>query len=675
MATETLTELNARLNDMITAGRSRSQQFREMNEDAVRYCYGDQHKGRNRKKNWEYPVLNQVYGDIQQEVAVLTGNNPIIAALPMEDTDTETAKLFSDVLSALWKGDSLNMRIKIIEGVYDDHLFGIKVCKWYWEPKAEWNDDLARKTGNGWKGEIRTNIIHPDFFGCDPNVDLAVEIPTKAEYLHTERWVSKQWAANHWEKYKKYLKDKGEEAELTGPVSGGGGGGDDETGFSQSTKEWRGKETGRHDDEYLQSRLADVMVSHMNDTSSTQDNADSVLVQEIYFRDYAEETVKAEYEPVPAGEGEASHIQKGEDGRYYDHEGLFAGEWPQRETRTSYKRPKYPTGRMIVRLDEKEELHVQDVAWPYKRWPFAVSPGVLLPHLWFGSNAVELMRDNQDWMNTIGCHLTNYIKFFGDPQTWIEEGALAKDKDKKKGTLPNWAGAIVVFAKNALTTNRARRESPPPLPGSLFQIFELFRRNKQDTSGNQDVSQGRASKGDNTLGEIEMLNRNAQQRIALQGAMLDVWLKQIAIGLSELMTLHYKVGDWVRLAGPGREAAQSSMQWTQGLVEARYDIDLEPASTLPYDKDRETMKYIKAYDLAPPDVKYALLEELLKKLEIKNIPAIMQKSMLAKQLMELSELTDKQGMPPEQVSAAIQKLTGGLQELESEMPPAILAGE
>ena len=662
--------LNRRLDSMIHAGRSRSDAITNMAREAVRYIYGDQHYGRARRKGWEYPVINRMWSDMIQEVAMLSANNPRIDTPPREDTDIEVAKSVGQVLKGMWS-DDLKMRTKIIQGLTDDHITGFKVAKWFWDPKVSWSDSKANQTGNGWEGKINVTVINPRHFGCDPDVELAAEIPTKAKYLHTQRWVDKGWAAQRWPLYGKWLKERGEDISdmNAGGSSGGGKASTDETGFNRSTFAWAGRDGNVRDEREVQARLADFIDGASiegGDTDYRPKGDNMVLVQEVFFRDYEMETIPSQMEDEPAGEGEATHIIE-QDAKFFDTtnplaEGQtggqefeeFRGQWPQRELRPAYEKPKYPNGRLVIRLGD--ELIVDDRPWPYKSWPFAVAPGYMMPHLWYGINAVEMGRGLQDVLNLIGSHMLNYLKFFSDPITDIEDGVLKRDETKKKGALKNWAGAVNVLVKGGMS--RIKRHPAPPMSQSLLQLLDTFKEAQQNVSGVHDVAQGRASSG-NTLGELEMLNRNTRQRIALQGAMLDEWLRQIANGVVELMQANFTVGQWVRWTGDEPASVKAAIEWTQEMASAKFDILLEPVSTLPFDEERVAQRYLQAFEITGP----AMLEDTLKKLKIENIPEIMAKHEIVGPLTALREMAAEQGLDSSAVVQAVQAQLQALQQI------------
>lgn len=674
--TEEELQLNQKLDGFDQLGKKATEQFIEMGREAIRYAYGDQHAGRKKKKGWEYPVTNRMYADILQEVAFLSSNNPRVHGVPVSGSKAELATACGKVLQGVWVKD-LRIRTKIVEALLDDQLYGYKIAKWYVEPKAKWDDEQAIKTGNGWKKKIELDIINPQYFRCDPDVDNPIDIPHKAKFISTERWVDKLWAADRWPEYKKYLVATGQWDDLNG-VGTAAVGVTDRTGSnivapSGASREYtqtKGK-NGRLDD--YQSRLADSILGKSGGTieNTPNDTDQMVKIQEYYFKDYEMEDVGPEMEDVPLGEDEAEHLQRnpasqmiedrnkpifGEDGESTGFEN-FVGEMPKREKRKGYKRPKYPTGRLVIRIDE--QIKVVDA--PYESnngWPFAVSWHYPLPHMWQGANAVELSRGYQDWMNVTTSHMTNYIKHYGDPKVLVEDGAIARSKDKKRTLgIPNWAGGVVRLARNAI--GKIQILTPPAMPSALFNFYEMMKRGDQDLKGSQDVTSGRGSSGEQTLGELEILNRNSNQRIAMQGTFLDEWLVQIATGVVELMQKTLTIGDWVASMDPTQDAVMSSMQWTKEMADTRWDVNLEATSTLPYDEGREVAKLEQAVDKLGP----AMFEPYLRKLNLDiDVDEVLSNHGILGPFSQMMEQANEAGIDPQAIMAAIQQQASLLAE-------------
>ena len=190
-------DLNRKMTAMVSAGSRRTNRLRGMDEAAVRAFYGDVNHDVKRTKGRKYPALATPYGDAMQDIAFLTSNNPTIATPPREGTDVEVARSLGGVLRGLWTS-VLKMRIKIILAVLDGHLSQCMVAKAFWDDYDHWDEEQAEKTGDGWKGQIQCNIIKPIYFFCDEDVEVATDIPTKAQYCGHERWMDKRAAAARW---------------------------------------------------------------------------------------------------------------------------------------------------------------------------------------------------------------------------------------------------------------------------------------------------------------------------------------------------------------------------------------------------------------------------------------------------------------------------------------------
>ena len=639
--------------------------------------YGDQIH-RQRKEGWDYPVMNRVFSDITQEVAMLSANNPRLEVLPVEDSDTEAAKVCGEVLDGYWQGP-LNMRMKIMQGLYDSHLAGFYMFKWWWEPRAFWDKQTQQ-----WQGDIRVQVVNPYYFGCDPDVESASAIATDAKFVTITRYADKAWAANRWPKYRNYLRTEKGIADAGDPywIPGGATGGDGyrESGtLSADGGTWTGKEMREVTNETLQQRLAALVKGEPADRrpGGGESSDRLVKIEEVYWRDWSEEQVAAVHEPFSSDEDSWDFqnlykpagvpmiydrdfpVENGYEVYSADRPG---SRWPTVEVSPKVTRPKYPHGRITIRLDE--ECIVEDRPWEAERWPIAVGVNYMLPHIWQGLNGVELVREMQDYLNNISCHFLNNVKHHSDPVWLVENEQIMKKgvNQKKTLTISNAAGSIIELVKGGI--NRIKRQDAKDIPQSLFNLYDLFRRAAQDIDGVHDVAQGRASAKQNTLGELQMLNRNTRLRIGMQGAILDHTLQEVGRGVADLMQRKLPIGRWVRRTGEQEKRVQASLQWTQQMTDTKYDVVMVPASTLPYDEERELMKYDKAYQIAGP----AMLEDYLKKLKIPNYQEIMQKHEIVGPLMQLMEMAQEAGMGPDQLIEAIQAQLQQLQQLQAEVP-------
>lgn len=687
-----------KLDEIMIASRSRTESFTDLYSDALRYMYGHQIHGK-REEGWEYPVINQIYPDLTQEVAMLSANQPRLQTSPVEDTDIEAAKACGEILQAYWVND-LNMQMRIMQALYDAKQAGMYIFKFWWEPKQRWNKRLQhvhRANGEGiptkvfeslpseekakyvpqdgaWEGDLRVEVIDPFYFGFDPNVEVAARIPFDAEYVTIKHYIPMEKAAARWPIYKDFLKQtKGiDQAGKSLWVPGGGDSSTDETGADVTSGDWHGREKTELNAESMQRRLADLLLGKEPvQYGGKAEGQGMVEVEEIYWKDRSVETVEAQSEDMPTlspGEsrgdifkphGDVFHYDRSkpieQDGAIVGYE-RFKGKWPKRQVAPAYEQPTYPNGRVSIRVDH--ECVVEDRAWPYSRWMVSAGVNYMLPHIANGLNGVEMLRSLQDYTNNIHCHTFNIVRNFSDPTHYVEEGAYPAKK-KPETPIVNKPGKTVFVATGANRQKKIYTEDGHDIPIGLLRLHELFKEASKDNSGIHDVAQGKAS-GTNTLGELQMLNRSTRLRVGMQGLILDDSLRGVGQGCAELIQHHLPIHRWVRRLGPERGAMMASVQWTQSLKEARYDVFMETASTLPYDEERELAKYKEALNVAGPEL---MMEAYLQKLGISNIAEIMTKHPLVAPFRQLLEMAKQMGMGSEELLAAIQAQLAQIQPL------------
>ena len=117
--------------------------------------------------------------------------------------------------------------------------------------------------------------------------------------------------------------------------------------------------------------------------------------------------------------------------------------------------------------------------------------------------------------------------------------------------------------------------------------------------------------------------------------------------------------DYVRIVGPNKDDVVSSIKWTEGAQTAKLDVVFEPTSTMPVDEERETERYLKAFEL----VGDALLPEVLKQLKIPNVDDVIKRHGILGPFQQLMEVAQENGISSEDVVAAIQQALGSLNEL------------
>jgi hypothetical protein len=98
------------------------------------------------------------------------------------------------------------------------------------------------------------------------------------------------------------------------------------------------------------------------------------------------------------------------------------------------------------------------------------------------------------------------------------------------------------------------------------------------------------------------------------------------------------------------------MKVTGELLDVRFDVNIEPGSTLPFDEERKTARYLQAYQLVGEPVPNPMIEETLRVLDITDRQKILAKYqglVLFRQFIQFGQLATQltpealEGMPKE----------------------------
>jgi hypothetical protein len=642
-------ELNQRLDRMAEAGMEKTKEWVSVWQENLRYFFSDQLHDKNRHKDWDWVIVNYLWPSAMQEIAKLTKNHPKIVCQPWEDSDADASEVWQAKLQWDWE-QGLNghgMRLEQIKAILDGKLFGYRISKVFWEDKCRW--DAQKKE---WEGDVKHTLIHPSFFWADPNAE---SIET-AECVGTERWVPLEWAKNRWPKYAKQLEEEADRHKddkmniFGGPEI-----------YGQKVGRTASYTSGTGDSDYglgmyKTTRLLNL-ISSSDKVNGQPGEVKMVKICETYFKDY--ETVKRKDElEVPAEQLMAEGLITMLDGNYVSTETgqpLPPEEWPKMTVR-EYEEPKFPYGRYIIRcfhtiLNPKEE----DQVYPHYQWPFVVMPHYLLPHMWQGSDGIQMYKTTQDLINVTASHLTNYVKLYGDPKVMIEEGALSTNpRTKRHFKVGAGAGSIIRLARGALRAGSFKYQDPPAISPATMMLYQLFSQEFKNLMGLQSVGRGEKEPGEMSATQATHLAISANDRIALQAIYEDQWITRICGLIAEICQANYDDGRWVRIVGEDRIAGVR--QITSRVKQARFDVNIEPASTLPFDEEKKQARYLQAYQLLNAPVANPMLPETLRVLEIIEWKKILQRHEPWLQFMAYAQLYEqvKAGeIPPEQAAQII----------------------
>lgn len=664
--TDSNPDLNAFLDDIRDAGMSITKKWMEIWLTAIQYAWGQQLQGWSLKEEWEYVVVNRIYPLMFQAISKLAGNDPKILTHAWDDEQegaTEYAEKWAGHLQYLWTSPyELAMRKKLIMGLLDCAVFGYMVGKTQWEPRPRGGWDTTNKV---WIGKVVEYFIHPGLFWADPSAENLID----AENCGTKRRVKLEWAQNRWPKYKKEIE---KEAYTSSDPQYSAG--DIITYKSQKG------DTLSVSRQNMFSKLVDLILGKgaaTGDSSSDElvagEKQRYVDIEESYWRDYSTTHVKIEDnvpEDILLRQGK---ITKNEIGVFIDTEtNEPVKEWPQQVVK-EYDEPKYPNGRFALRIgrtilnpEEKDQVYKEN------RWPFTVMPYHILPHMWQGGNAVEMSRHNNDFLNITVSSLVNQVRRTADPTKIVEAGALAKDRKGKIRTKKEdmtRLGRIVVAAKGKV--NAMKNWDYPPLDPALATLVGILKQDIDDQMFMQDVARGASSKGDQTKAEIIRLNQNSLDYVGLQGIFLDQWIDDTATLIAEICQRNYEPKRLMKMLSGEQKKA---LKINQGLLDVRFDVNIEPGSTLPFDEVKKQQEYATAYKLLENPVPNPMIEDMLRVLNISKRTEILQRYkglQLFRQFIMMGQVLRQ--VPPEKIQAFVK--TSGVPQLQQLAQLLVQAGQ
>jgi len=451
--------------------------------------------------------------------------------------------------------------------------------------------------------------------------------------------VELEYALARWPEYKRQLqeqagKDTAEMLEGGGPDIGG------QTKNSTYPDAGRGdidKDLGSQDNKLLERILASVGIGQRRGEQDANQTK-YVKISETWFKDFT--TDKKEITDIVPKEELLAQGRIVTDGVQLVDAAtrlpLDAENWPQRDP-IKWDEPRFPNGRYILRTGEtilnEDEA---DQRYPHHTWPFITSPHYIIPFMWQGSDAVQLVKTSQDMINVSISHLVNHMKQFGDPKIAVERGAIdsPKARDKKHFRIGSGAGAIIRLARGGLA--KFKIVDPPSSSPVIGMLYTVMSQEFKNMVGLQDIAQGKKSAGDLTATESSYLAMSAQDRISLQMSLERLWIQRIGTSAAEICQHHYEPERLVRILG--ENAIPGVMQITQGLKEVRYDVHVQVSSTMPFDAEKRIARYMQANSLLVGGPPSPMLPELLRVLEIPNWRKVLERHALWLQWMEFQQM-------------------------------------
>jgi len=609
-------ELTEYLDGIERAGMTVTRQWYGLWSSAVAYMWGEQLQGVRRNPDWDYIVINYIYPLVMQGIAKLSKNSPKLLARAWNEEDTEWAEHWQGLLQYVWE-QVLNMREDVVRAMLDSAVYGYAVGKTYWDPKFDRNPQ-----NTGYVGEVRHRLIHPCGFWVDPRAERIGE----AECCGTVRKVSLEWAIHQWPKFEEEIRaHAGDADELREYEYADGwpgyGSGVNAIPVYQNQRAGSGRMRG------YWSRFVSLILGQDSTATNTitanegdKSAVEQVWVRETYFRDDSMDHIKIE--------DNASTEALLNDGTLFidpndpmqlvrwcqTGEPVQQEDWPQ-VVREEYDRAKFPRGRCVVRVGKViVNPEPQQQVYRRSRWPFTILPYHILPHMWQGSNAIEMSRSSQDMLNVSVSYLLQHLKTTADPQIVMETGTLAKDKKGKPRIIKGKAGEIILVNQGKLSGIRHLEGNR--LDPTIWTLVQYLMQDLETQQFMHAVAQGKQVRSGMSATEAARLDTNSNDLIALRSLLLERWIEGTGINIAQIIQENYDEGRRIRIVGWTGEVKPARMSDAMKRVE--FDLEIEPGTTLPFDEERQKQDYLLAYKLCGDPNLNPMLEEVLRKLNIAN---------------------------------------------------------
>lgn len=654
-------DLTGYLDQLEREGMSVTRKWFGLWQQAMMYVWGEQLQGVRKNPDWDYIVVNRLYPLIMQGIAKQAKNNPKILGRSWNENETEWAESWQGAIQYIWE-QVLNMRMDFIHAILDSAVFGYAVGEVIWRPKDHWDDSLKRYTG-----EVGHLLHHPATFWCDPSAERVQD----AENIGLVRKVSVDWAVQQWPKFDEEIRAEAKKSSANLDMYEYA---DGWVGTSSSPPVYENQSS-----RSLYDRVTSLVYlllgrdKPQTEPTESKEGREFVWLRRVYFLDPYQKHVKIE-DIVPTEELVQSKQAVIENGTGLvkwaaePDKPIADEEWPKRVIQ-EYDKPQFPRGRYVMRIgDTILNPDWQDQVYTRRHWPFCVMPYHILPHMWQGSNAVEMGgRSSQDMLNATVAYLVQHVKMSACPQKVVEESSIALDKSGKPRIIKDKAGEIIVMRagkRDAIRNLEGNRFDP-----AVMALIDFLIRDIETQQFMHATAQGQSASQNLSATEAARLDTNAHDLIAFRSIINEKWCEGTGIRIAELVQEHYDEGRRVRIIGWNGDTQPGQMSDEMKRVE--WDLEIEPGSTMPFDEERQKEDYLRAYQLCGDPNLNPMLEECLRKLNIANRQKILarhaqmklfkQFAALGAQIGQISQMAqgaaaNGQIIPQSQVVAAQQQI-------------------
>ena len=201
---------------------------------------------------------------------------------------------------------------------------------------------------------------------------------------------------------------------------------------------------------------------------------------------------------------------------------------------------------------------------------------------------------------------------------------------------------------------------PPAMPSTVPVVREALMQSLRDATGVHEIGLGRQTVGGTTATEAIRLETNTKLRTALQWKLVEIWILRVMRRTQAMCQEYWTPDEMRRIAGPATEGIAQRL--TQESFDARFDLRLEVATTLPFDRERRKDDALTLYGV----IGMPFLEALLDAFERKDKEDILERVEAHQQILAMIEAA-KQAV--QQTEETIDGQGRQTQEVQSERKP------
>jgi len=377
--------------------------------------------------------------------------------------------------------------------------------------------------------------------------------------------------------------------------------------------------------------LDDGLTSQQDDEGFTDDavTIPMVNVTSLWYKDYTQVPIvtKASQDQLK----QDGRIRQRPDGLWvYSDTGELWNEFNAPEMTT--QQPLFPYGRYTVFTDN---VRLVDIPWGFnadtgampspidakqqtggaRSWPIAICQNIVLPGVWYGMDETEQLKERQDILNDMASAMQDHCESSIHPK--CKYGVNAVLNPKKINNSPD---AMIPMEDGRF--GELEWVVPKSLGPDARWLADFSDRSMEQSGGIPGTNMARTLDREATATEIATLDRAGRGRVGMSSALLDEYITRIYMLMGECIQENYDLNRLVRIMGD--DGMVTAMEMAAGHKAVAFDVMVEPASTLPQDKDKRKAELLQLNQIM--STPSPLLPEILDAFEMANKQQLLQRA-------------------------------------------------